>query len=266
MTWNFHDIERFHAQPLGHSRLYATAHGQGPAVLFIHGGFHGAWCWAPFLGFFEKRRVPAAALDLPGHGGLAPPTNYTSLGVAEMAAEITQAARSLGGDIILAGHSLGALAAMAAAAQVKPRALVLLAPAPPANVTGIKLLPPLPADGPIAPPPEARARKWLLGDTKADIAPYLARLCPESPAFLNDLYNRKIAVDPASVQGPTLCLSGELDDSPLHPRGQDEAVASFFGTEFHQILGAGHCLMLGDSSETAASVLLAWLKRNGLAS
>jgi len=266
VPWNFEELPDFRIQPVGRSRLTATARGQGPAVLFVHGGFHGSWCWTPFLAFLKSHNVSVAAMDLPGHGGLKPPANFANLGVADMASEIAQAARHLGGDIILAGHSLGALAVMAAAAIVKPKALILLAPAPPANVYGVKLLPPFPTDTPVAPPPEARARKWFMsGLNNADLTPYMARLCPESPAFLNDLYNRNITVDPNWIQGPTLCLSGGQDDSPLHPKGQDEAVAAFFAAELQTLPEAGHCLMLDDSRHTAADLLLTWLKQNKLA-
>jgi pimeloyl-ACP methyl ester carboxylesterase len=258
---NFDELGRFHARSVGQSRLFAALPGAGPTLLFVHGGFHGAWCWTPFLTFFRNQNMPVAALDLPGHGGLTPPPQFLTMGISDMAAEIALAARTLGGSVILAGHSLGALAAMAAAERVKPEGLILLAPAPPANVTGVRLLPALPADAAIIPPATARARKWFMsGYSGGDLAPYMARLCPESPAFLNDLYLRNIKVDRGWIKGPVLCLSGGTDDSPLHPAGQDEAVAAFFGAALEKLPEAGHCLMLDDSRDAAAHAILKWLK------
>ena len=234
-------------------------------MLFVHGGFHGAWCWAPFLTLFKTQGVPAAAIDLSGHGGLAASADFGILGLSHMAEAIAEAAAQLGGPVILAGHSLGALACMAAAERIKPRGLVLLAPAPPANITGLKLLPPFPTDRPVSPPGADRARKWFLGGySGADIADYVQRLCPESPAFLNDLYCRKVVVNPAWIEGPTLCISGGRDDTPLHPAGQDEAVAAFFGAELQILPRAGHCFMLDDSHPEAGALILAWLRRNNL--
>ena len=263
--WDFGSLENLNAQPLSRGRLYSTARGQGPALLFVHGGFHGAWCWAPFLAFFRAQGVPAAAVDLSGHGGLAQPADFLTMGVNDMAADIEEAAARLGSPVILAGHSLGALAAMAAAQHVKPCGLILLAPAPPANVTGVRLLAPFPDNHAVAPPGEERARKWFLNGTiGADITAYLLRLCPESPAFLNDLYRRKITVDPAWIQGPALCVSAAADDTALHPAGQDEAVAAFFSAELQKLPHAGHCFMLDDSRENAAALILDWLRRHDL--
>ena len=183
-----------------------------------------------------------------------------------MAVDVAEAATALGGPIVLVGHSLGSLTAMAAAERVRPVGMVLLAPAPPANVTSVRLLPPFPKGQLVAPPPPERARKWFLtADTDVDVAAYVARMCPESPTFLNDLYMRRIPVDPRWTQGPALCLSGGADDSPLHPAGQDQAVAAFYGAEFDVLPGAGHCFMLGESHVAATVQMLAWLRREALA-
>ncbi len=37
-------------------------------VLFVHGAWHGAWCWEPALTLLAGRGVQAGAVDLPGHG------------------------------------------------------------------------------------------------------------------------------------------------------------------------------------------------------
>jgi hypothetical protein len=95
----------------------------------------------------------------------------------------------------------------------------------------------------------------------ADIAPYLARLCAESPALLNDRYCERVHVDPVWIKGPRLCLSGARDVSLLHPAGEDRTVAAFYGAEMVQVSG-GHGIML-ENGEGAAH-LLAWLARNAL--
>ena len=39
-------------------------------LLFVHGAFAGAWCWAEhFLPYFAKQGFRACALSLSGHGG-----------------------------------------------------------------------------------------------------------------------------------------------------------------------------------------------------
>ncbi|MHB1205401.1 MAG: alpha/beta fold hydrolase [Rhodospirillaceae bacterium] len=248
---------------LSHARVFIAPRGRGPAALFIHGGFHGAWCWAPTMRVLAQHNFPTAAIDLRGHGGLPQDNAFTASGVHEMSQDVIEAVTAVGGDVMLIGHSLGALIAMAAAKLIRPRALVMLAPAPPANIPKLHILPPFPEDNPIAPPPEARARKWLLQGlpAKAEIAPYLARLCPESPVLLNDRYCQRVTVDPAWIQGPRLCVTGARDVSPLHVPAEDLAVADFFGAERAQVDG-GHCFMVENGQ--AARQLLAWLSRHNL--
>lgn len=38
-------------------------------LLMVHGGFHGAWCWENFLGYFAEQGYEAHALSWRGHGG-----------------------------------------------------------------------------------------------------------------------------------------------------------------------------------------------------
>ena len=36
--------------------------------VFVHGGFHAAWCWDHTTAELERRGHEAVAVDLPGHG------------------------------------------------------------------------------------------------------------------------------------------------------------------------------------------------------
>ena len=36
--------------------------------VFVHGGFHAAWCWDYTIAELERRGHEAVAVDLPGHG------------------------------------------------------------------------------------------------------------------------------------------------------------------------------------------------------
>lgn len=264
MLWDFTFPTGTTVRALSKARLHLGPPASGPTTLFIPGGFHGAWSFAPYLRLFFAAGVSAAALDLRGHGDLPQDARFIQAGVAEMAADAAEAAAVLG-NVILAGHSLGALVAMAAAREVKPRALVMLAPAPPGNLPKMHSLPPFPADSAIAPPPAPRARRWLLQGLApdADIAPYLARLCPESPALLNDRYDARIAVDPAWVEGPRLCMTGALDASPLAAPGESAATAALYRADMLTLPG-GHCFMLTPGWEDSGAQLLAWLARQGL--
>ncbi len=265
-AWNFNSLQNFRQTSLSQSRLFQTAPENGPTLLFVHGGFHGAWCWTLFLNYFELHKIPAAAVDLRGHGGQPQGPNFLEEGVPELALDVHEAAIELGGPIILVGHSVGALVAMVAAEALSPAGLIMLAPSPPGQLPGLRKLPERPADQLVMPPGEDRARSWFLsGYSRPDISEFMTRLCPESPATINDRYRLRIAPKAEWVKGPSLCLSARKDDRLHHPPGQDEKVAKFYGADFQVLANAGHCFMLDDSWEQAAASIVDWLRQNKLA-
>jgi len=264
--WNFDYLDTLTLTPLRHARIYSTTRPRNVSLLFVHGGFHGAWCWATFLKFFADNDVACSAVDLRGHGGQKQDSDFLQQGAAAMADDVTEAARAIGGDIVLIGHSAGALAAMLAARSIKPRAIALIAPAAPANSTVKTAVPAFAGDHGIAIPPEERFRKWFLQgtDKAADITPVMSRLCLESPAFMNDCFAHGVTINPASITCPTLCVSGARDVSPLHARGQDQVVAKFLNAEIEVIPDVGHSLMIEPLWRTGAVAILGWLRRNGV--
>lgn len=255
-----HDFTGNISRSLSHGRLHATS--PSPRILFVHGGFHGAWCWSKTLAFLSDRGVGAAALDLRGHDGLPQDENFIAQGAGEMTADVIEALETFTEPAFLAGHSLGALVVMAAARQTKVRGLILLAPAAPAGMGARHALPRFHSDRAVAPPPEARARKWFLsgGDT-VDATPYCARLCPESPRLLNDCFHDGVMIEPNDLDCPIFCLSGSKDDSALHPAGQDQAISARFGARLHIVAASGHCSMLDDGWRETAEVMHDWISR-----
>ena len=265
--WNFNSIENFQKISLSESFLFTTSRTHGPTLLLIHGGFHGAWCWAQFLKFFEFHGVRAAALDIRGHGSILPGPNFLKEGVYEAALDVQESARALGGPIILVGHSLGALIAMVAAKTLSTAGFIMMAPSPPGQMPGLRKLPKLPDNRLVMPPDEKRARSWFLsGCARSDISEFMSRLCPESPTMINDRYRLRIKVNSEWVQSPSLCLSAGNDDKVHHPEGQDRQVADFFNANYKVLSNSGHCFMLDDTWEQAALEILDWLKQKHLVS
>lgn len=253
-------IETLERVPLGAARMFVSR-GAGPALLFVHGGYHGAWCWMPLLRIVAERGVAAAAVDLRGHGGLPQGPQFVTEGVREMAADVVAAARALGGPVILVGHSVGALVAMAAAADLALAGLVLLAPSPPGQLAGLQPIDPYPEGAVVPPPPAEVARRKFLGGADGDLSDVLSRLCPESPRLLNDRYRLRIRIERESVRAPVLCLSAGRDLPHLHPPGQDEATAAFFGAEYHRLPDAAHDMMLCAARHEVARRVLDWMGR-----
>ncbi|MGE3334096.1 MAG: alpha/beta hydrolase [Rhodospirillaceae bacterium] len=243
---------------LSRGRLHFSGPGRA-AVLFVHGGFHGAWCWSETTDFLASRGIATAAIDLRGHGGLSPDDSFLEDGVDAMTQDVIEAMR-VAPVPFLAGHSLGALIAMKAAGLLPLRGLILLAPAPPAGISRAHPLPRFPAGRAVQPPDATRARKWFMsGATAPDMARYLAQLCPESPRLLNESFHEGVAIERASINCPILCLSGGKDDSPLHPAGQDQAIAAHYGATLKVVEASGHSMMIDDGREETASAIHIWI-------
>lgn len=95
-----------------------------PALVFVHGAGMDHTVWTLQTRYFAHHGWSVLALDLPGHGGSAGPALED---VPAMAAWVLAAVKAVGADrFALAGHSLGALIALEAAAQAGEAALALM--------------------------------------------------------------------------------------------------------------------------------------------
>jgi pimeloyl-ACP methyl ester carboxylesterase len=92
-------------------------------AVFVHGAWHGAWCWAPVLRELAGAGVPTVAVDLPGHG--ADPRPLAD--VAADTAHVTEVLDGIDGPVVLIGHSYGGVVITGAGAHPNVRHLVYLA-------------------------------------------------------------------------------------------------------------------------------------------
>jgi pimeloyl-ACP methyl ester carboxylesterase len=116
-------------------RVFAATGGRGfdpalPTVAFLHGAGMDHTVWALQTRWFAHHGRNVLAFDLPGHGRSEGPALRS---IPEMAAWVLEALATLGaGRARLVGHSMGALVALAAAAEGGERvgALALLGMTP----------------------------------------------------------------------------------------------------------------------------------------
>ncbi len=87
---------------------------KSPPILFVHGAWHGAWCWEEhFLPYFAKYGYSAYALSLQGHGGSCSNKKLYKVSIDDYLHNIVHAITVLSESEytppILVGHSMGAM-------------------------------------------------------------------------------------------------------------------------------------------------------------
>ena len=79
-------------------------------VLFVHGMFHGAWCWDEhFLPYFAQHGYEAHTLSLRGHAGSEGHERLRWASVADYVSDLRRVVNQLPTTPILVGHSMGGL-------------------------------------------------------------------------------------------------------------------------------------------------------------
>lgn len=75
--------------------------------LFIHGAWHGAWCWNKVIPLMQAKGHKAIAIDLPGHGQ---DTGITSeIGLDDYVSAVVKWVNAQAGPVILVGHSMAGI-------------------------------------------------------------------------------------------------------------------------------------------------------------
>src|SRR6516164_11750402 len=77
-------------------------------LLFVHGAWHGAWCWAEhFLPYFSAKGYECSALNLRGHGRSSIKGSLRFARIADYVADVEKVAARMPAPPILVGHSMG---------------------------------------------------------------------------------------------------------------------------------------------------------------
>ena len=104
-------------------------------VVFVHGFWHGSWCWSPVTEHLAGRGIPSVAVDLDGHGlksrspfsrwgrpfdpaaFAAEPSGVAAVTAASAAQTLVRQLKVIGGGepCVVAAHSMGGTVATAAA-------------------------------------------------------------------------------------------------------------------------------------------------------
>ncbi|WP_172826700.1 alpha/beta hydrolase [Mycobacterium sp. 1423905.2] len=245
-------------------------------LLFVHGAWHGAWCWDEyFLDYFAGRGFRVLAPSLRGHGGSPVEKSLRLCSISEFVADVTMVAQRLPRPPVLVGHSMGGFVVQKYLESHDTPAAVLLASAPPRGQLGSLLrsvrrhpwramkfaITGNPADLCGSP---AGTREMFFGSRAPDhlVEMTAARLQPDSMrAIFFDMVAGDL-VDTRKVNTPMLVMGGTGDE--VYSARDVRRTAEAYQTSPVLIPHAGHDIMLEPGWSTAAVTIESWLGQHGL--
>ncbi|MEM9173759.1 MAG: alpha/beta fold hydrolase [Myxococcota bacterium] len=240
-----------------------------PPLLFVHGGFHAAWCWdVHYLPFFAGRGWPVHALSLRGHGESDGHPDIHRFTLEDYADDVRATVESIGGAAILLGHSMGgAIAERCWREDEGVLGVALLAGSPlrPAPSVVLGMLRRSPVSlllGQLRSDPERlrRAMTPLFFSPELDAterAAHRDRLDLESPRAMSALFRRAPIHRRAGDTRPALVVAA-TDDVSIPLRAHEEA-RERLGATLLRVPGA-HDLMLDPRWREGAEAIEAWLR------
>ncbi|MBW1881286.1 MAG: alpha/beta fold hydrolase [Deltaproteobacteria bacterium] len=242
---------------------------RGPPLLFVHGAWHGAWCWdAHFLPYFAGHGYRSHALSLRAHGES--PGKLRGSRIADYVADVAEVAKTLAAPPVLIGHCMGGFVVQKYLEKHPARGALLLASVPPTGVLGVSLriawrhpvrfaamnlkrsLYPLVSDTEIA-------RAYLFSPAMRDdaVKVYQKHLGDESyRAYLDMLLTR---CHPGRVK-VSVAVVGAEEDALITPKEVWITARAYntVPTLFHDI---AHDVMLEPGWREVADFIRGWLKR-----
>jgi pimeloyl-ACP methyl ester carboxylesterase len=260
-------LEIISEQPKGNPRAVP--------ILFVHGAWHGAWCWEKhFLPYFAQNGYASYALSLRGHGDSERPKCFRCMRISDYVADVGRAVGQLPEMPVLVGHSMGGLVVQKYLEENDAPASVLLASVPvkgvlrtafrlacrhfwafmKANLT-LSLYP-------IIGKPELSREAFFSKDIPAGtLNDYFNLMQDESyMAFLDmmifSLPNpEKISTD--------LLIIGASEDTIFYP-DEIESIAAAYGKKPEIFQGMAHDMMLEIGWQAVADRIIGWLEEKGM--
>jgi pimeloyl-ACP methyl ester carboxylesterase len=258
-----------------------------PELLFVHGAWHGAWCWTRIQAVCALAGFRSHAVNLRGHGQSSGHEYLARIHLDEYVADVIHVARDLSAPFFLLGHSLGGLIAQRYLALLqqghdvpRPAGVVLLATALPADMahalrsptvtrhfggrlgtvqTLLKMQVTGDATAFVSSPELVRALFFTPNTPDQDVIDCFIRLQNESVSVLREV-QRLASAWPTPHRGatPILVLGGAQD--ACFPPAALKRLAAAYGATLHLFGGIGHDLMLDHRWEQVADAILDWVR------
>jgi len=254
-------------QPKGTSRAVP--------ILFVHGAWHGAWCWEKnFMPYFADNGYASYALSLRGHGDSESPKHFRWMRISDYVLDVAQVVGQLPEMPVMIGHSMGGLVVQKYLEENVVPAAVLLASVPVKGVFRTTLR-------------TARNHFWaflkanltwslypIIGNPKLareaffsmDIPPdtlngYFGLMQDESYLAFLDMMLFNLP-DPGKVSTEMLILGAD-EDAIFYP-DEIEATAAAYGKKSEIFKDMAHDMMLEAGWQAVADRIIGWLDEKGI--
>lgn len=256
------------------SREPAMATSARPPLLFVHGAWHGAWCWDDHvLPYFAAQGYSAHALSLRGHGASERPRHFKTMRLAQYVADVAQVAEQFATPPVLIGHSMGGLVVQKYLEQHPAAGAVLLASVPTRGVLRTTLAIAgrhplrflrgnltwslLPLVNTLA-----LTRESFFTSTTDDaiVRATLSRIQDESYWAFLDMIVFSLPRPARVLRNPVpMLLLGAAGDGIFTP-AEIRRTARAYRSEAEMFAGMGHDMMLDSGWQGVADRTLAWLR------
>lgn len=240
-----------------------------PPLLFVHGAFAGAWCWAEhFLPYFAAKGYLSHALSLRGHGMSQGRAHLDWHSIGDYVDDVAEVIAGLDTPPVLIGHSMGGLVVQKYLERATVPAAVLMASVPPQGMLSASMqlamqTPDLFRDinavfvGGQASAESLRQVLFAQPIGVDALQRYQRLMQPESQRAIWDMALFNLPQRWLMQLPPLLVLGAELD--MLIPARFAEATANYYGTQAEFFAGMGHGMMLESGWESVAKRIFEWI-------
>lgn len=247
-------------------------------ILFLHGAWHGAWCWEDnFLPYFASKGYAAHAMSLRAHGGSEGRERLRWTSIGDYVTDLLTIVRAMPQPPVIAAHSLGGYVLQKYLEDYDAPAAVMIAPASSSGTwrfalgslrrsprSTLRALTTFTLYHMVGTPDHAHRTFFSPTVPRAEVERHHARMQDESYRALLDL----TLLAPPDVRRirargtPMLIVSGENDR--VFPPRIVEALGRLYGASVTMLPDTAHDIMLEAAWQTAADRICEWLGEQGL--
>src|SRR5574341_654586 len=249
---------------------YPSAHAHSTPLLFVHGAWHGAWCWEEhFLDYFAQHGFAAHALSLRGHGSSDGRNRLRWTRLAHYVADVAHVVEQLPQAPAVIGHSMGGAVVQKYLETHSAPAGILLASVPPAGAlaAALRIARRHPLEFakvnlmlslfPLVATPQLAREAFFSDNLPAEqLMTYARRLQDESYLGFLDMLLLNLP-RPRRVTAPMLVLGGAKD--MVFQPSEIEATARSYNTRAVVFPDTAHDMMLEAGWQQVADRMIAWL-------